>query len=352
VLVEGEAATGYHATGRSAALFSEYYGNPTVRALTTASRGFLTAPPAGFADHPLWTHRGVLALAGPDNEQQFARAYADGLTAPEPVRELDPDQVQRLCPVLRPGWYRRAMYKPGALDVDVDALLQGFLRGIRTAGGAVVTRARATHVEHRAGQWRVRTSAGEFTAPVVVNAAGAWADEVARLAGVTPVGLVALRRTACVADVPHGLDVAAWPMVADVAGTFYVKPESGGLLLSPADTTPVAPGDIRPEDLDVAIAAARVEEATTLRIRRIRRAWAGQRSAVSDESPVLGEAPDAPGFFWLAGLGGAGVQMAPAVGRLVAALAAGSAAGDLDPTLITRTSPRFRLERSFQTIAE
>lgn len=344
VLVEGESAVGYHATGRSAALFSEYYGNPTVRALTAASRGFLTGPPPGFSGYPLCTPRGVLALAPPGAEEQFVRAYADGLAAPVPVRELDPDEVHRHCPVVRPDWYRRAMFKPGALDIDVDGLLQGFLRGIRAAGGAVVTRARVARIRYRSGRWWLDTSAGELSAPVLVNAAGAWADELAGRAGVAPVGLVALRRTVCMADAPTGLDVTGWPMVADVGETFYFKPESGGLLLSPADATPVAPGDARPDDLDVAIAAARVEDATTLRIKRIRRAWAGLRCVVPDGLPVLGEAPDAPGFFWLAALGGAGVQLAPAVGRLVASLAAGTGDQDLDPALIMRTSARIPLE--------
>jgi D-arginine dehydrogenase len=340
LLVEGEPAAGYHATGRSAALFSEYYGSGAVRALTAASRGFLTTPPVGFTEYPLVTARGVLALAGPGAEERFTRAYADGLDAPVPVRELAPDEVQRICPVVRPGWYRRAMLKPGAMDLDVDALLQGFLRGIRAAGGTVLTRARVTGVEYRAGAWQVTTTAGQFHAPVLVNAAGAWADELARLAGVAPVGLTSLRRTACVVDAPRGLDVSGWPMVADVAETFYLKPESGGLLLSPADATPVPPHDVRPDDLDVAIAAARVEEATTLQVRRIRRAWAGLRCVTTDGDPVIGAAPDAPGFFWLAGSGGTGVQTAPAAGRLVAALAAGLADHGLDGALVARVAVR------------
>jgi D-arginine dehydrogenase len=224
------------------------------------------------------------------------------------------------------------MLKPGAMDIDVDALHQGFLRRVR-AGGRIVTGARVHELSRRGGLWRAKTGAGEFAAPVVVNAAGAWADEVAALAGVRRVGLTPLRRTAFLADPPEGMDAAGWPMVTDVTDTFYLKPESGRLLVSPADATPAPPGDARADDLDVAVAAERVQEATTLRIRSVRHAWAGLRSAVPDDTPVVGEAPDAPGFVWLAGLGGYGVQTSAAVGRIAAAAATSSpqvAYGDFD----------------------
>ncbi len=319
IVLEMEAVPGYHSTSRSAALFSEYYGGPVVRALTAASRPFYEAPPPSFTT-PLLTPRGVLALCPRGAEERFAEVLAAGLTAPVPVRELGPGEAQRLCPVVRPGWYSRAMLKPAAMDVDVDAAHQGFLRGIRTRGGRVVRSARLRALARDRGRWRAATDAGEFTAAAVVNASGAWADEVAGLAGVRPVGLTPLRRTAFVTAPPAGTEVTGWPMVADVTDTFYVKPESGRLLISPADATPVPPGDVRPDDLDVAVAAARVEAATTLAIRHVQRAWAGLRSAVRDDIPVVGEAPDAPGFFWLAALSGYGIQTAPATGQLAASL--------------------------------
>ncbi|MCA2220698.1 NAD(P)/FAD-dependent oxidoreductase [Nonomuraea aurantiaca] len=319
-LLEMEHAPGYHATGRSAALFSEYFGNPAVRALTTASRPFLTAPPPGFADGPLLTPRGVLTLCPVGAEKRFAEMLADGLEAPTPVREIDHDEAHRLCPIVRSGWYSRAMLKPGAMDIDVAALHQGFLGGIRTRGGQVITSARVRSLSRRDGLWRAETDAGEFTAPIVVNAAGAWADEVAGLAGVRPIGLRPLRRTAFLTDLPQS-GAGGWPMVTDVADTFYFKPESGRLLVSPADATPMPPGDARPDDLDIAIGVERLQRATTLVIRSVRHAWAGLRSAVADDTPVVGEAPDAPGFVWLAALGGYGVQTAPAVGRIAAAAA-------------------------------
>lgn len=326
-LLEMESAPGYHSTGRSAALFSEYYGNRTVRALTAASREFFVVPPPGFTEGRLLGARGVVALCPHGAEDRFEAVLAAGLTAPTPVREIDSAEVLRHCPIVRPGWYSRAMLKPAAMDIDVDLVHQGFLRGIRTNGGAVVASARVRELARRGGDWRAVTDAGEYAAPTVVNAAGAWADEVAAMAGVRTVGLVPLRRTAFIADPPDGVDVARWPMVADVTETFYFKPESGRLLVSPSDATPSPPCDARPDDLDVARAVERVREATTLAIRGVKHAWAGLRTAVADDTPVIGPAPDAPGFVWLAGLSGYGVQSSPATGRLAAAVATGTSSG-------------------------
>lgn len=326
-VLEMEAVPGYHSTGRSAALFSEYYGNSVVRALTAASRPFYAAPPPGFTT-PLLSPRGVLALCPHGAEERFAEVLAAGLTAPTPVRELGPGQVRRLCPVVRPEWFSRAMLKPAAMDIDVNALHQGFLSGIRARGGQIMRSARLRALARRGGYWQAETDAGPIAAGCVVNASGGWADQVAALAGVRQVGLTPLRRTAFIVAGPDAAgpgagDLARWPMVADVTETFYFKPESGRLLISPADAAPVPPGDARPDDLDVAMAIERVQAATTLVIRHVQRAWAGLRSAVRDDTPVVGEAPDAAGFFWLAGLSGYGIQTAPAVGRLAAALVTG-----------------------------
>jgi D-arginine dehydrogenase len=325
-LLERETVPGYHSTSRSAALFSEYYGNSCVRALTAASRGFYTSPPPGFT-LPLLTPRGVLALCPRGAEERFEEVLAAGLTAPVPVRELRPGEAQRYCPVVRPGWHSRAMLKPAAMDIDVDALHQGFLRGIRARGGRVLHPVRLLSLRRGSGGWQAVTDAGEFCAGAVVNASGAWADEVAARAGVRPAGLTPLRRTAFVVAPPPGTEVAAWPMVADVTETFYFKPESGRLLVSPDDATPVAACDIRPADIDVATAIDRVRAATTLEIRHVQRAWAGLRTAAADDTPVIGEAPDAAGFFWLAGLSGYGIQTAPATGELTAALVTGRQSG-------------------------
>jgi D-arginine dehydrogenase len=207
--------------------------------------------------------------------------------------------------------------------MDVHAIHQGFLRGAKVGGAQLVCDAGVSQVSFEAGQWCVTTPAGCFCAPVLINAAGAWCDELATLAGVKPVGLSPKRRTAFTCDAPAACDISCWPLVIDVQESFYFKPDAGVLLVSPANADPVSPQDVQPEELDVAIAVDRIETATTLQIRQVRRKWAGLRSFVADKSPVVGFAPDAPGFFWLAGQGGYGIQTAPAMGELTAALVRG-----------------------------
>jgi D-arginine dehydrogenase len=232
------------------------------------------------------------------------------------------DILQRV-PVLRPEAAVHGVYEPDATDLDVHAIHQGFLRGAKAAGAQLVCDAGVDQISYEAGQWSVNTPAGRFCAPVLVNAAGAWCDDMAALAGVKPIGLVPKRRTALTCDAPAGCDISRWPLVMDAQESFYFKPDAGMLLVSPANEDPVGPQDVQPEELDVAIAVDRVETATRLQIRQVRRKWAGLRSFVSDRSPVVGFAPDAPGFFWLAGQGGYGIQTAPAMGQLVAALVQG-----------------------------
>ncbi len=324
-LLEAEKSPGMHATGRSAALFSEYYGNEAVRALTVASRPFYDDPPPGLHTAPLLRPRGVLALQTPGSAALFAPALAAGAAAPQPAVALDEAAARELVPALRPGTFERAIHRPGVRDIDTDAVHSGFLRGLRAAGGTVVTRARVTALVRRAGRWHATTTAGPHAAPVVVNAAGAWADEVATLAGLAPAGLVPLRRTVAIAAVPpdHEDAVARWPMLCDLADTFYAKPEPGGLLLSPSDATPLPPGDPKPDEVGIAAAMDRVRTVVALDIRHIRHAWAGLRTAPADDTPVVGHHPAGSGFWWLAGLGGYGFQTAPAAGTLLAALIAG-----------------------------
>jgi D-arginine dehydrogenase len=315
-VLEMEDAPGRHATGRSAALYSEYFGPPEVRALTAASREFLADPPPGFADTPLLSPRGVVTVAGPNAEAEFEAALATARTAPAGAVEIPLAEAVGLVPVLRADRYARAMHKPGALDIDVAALHQGYLRGVR-ATGRVIARARVRELRRDGAGWRAGTTAGDHTAPVLVDAAGAWAEEVAGLAGAGPLGLLPHRRTACLLD--PGLDAAGWPLLNDVPESFYCKPESGGLLVCPADAEPDEPGDVRPRDVDVAIGIDRLEQATTLSVRRVAHAWAGLRTSAPDDLPVVGRDPAVSGFCWLAGLGGYGVQLSPAVGRLLAA---------------------------------
>lgn len=323
VLLEREAQPGYHATGRSAAMYSETYGNTVVRAITTASKAFYFNPPPGFSDYPLVTPRGSL-MVGAAADHDLLRQAFDNMRALVPNIEwwTQSDILQRV-PVLRPESAAYGVFEPDAMDMDVHAIHQGFLRGAKAAGAELVCDAGVSQISFEADQWCVTTPAGRFCAPLLINAAGAWCDELATLAGVNPVGLSPKRRTAFTCDAPAGCDISHWPLVIDAQEAFYFKPDAGVLLVSPANEDPVSPQDVQPEELDVAIAVDRVETATTLQIRQVRRKWAGLRSFVADKSPVVGFAPDAPGFFWLAGQGGYGIQTAPAMGELAAALVRG-----------------------------
>jgi D-arginine dehydrogenase len=322
-LLEREAQPGYHATGRSAAMYSETYGNATVRAITTASKPFYFDPPQGFSDYPLITPRGSLIVGTAADEDTLRAVWREMRALVPNVQWWTQDQILQRVPVLRPDMAHCGVFEPDAMDLDVHAIHQGFLRGAKVAGAQLVCGAGVQHLQREPGGWRVDTAAGSFLAPVLINAAGAWCDEVAQLAGVTPVGLVPRRRTAFTTDAPHGCAITNWPLVIDAQESFYFKPDAGVLLVSPANEDAVSPQDVQPEELDVAIAVDRVETATTLQIRQVRRKWAGLRSFVADKSPVVGFAPDAPGFFWLAGQGGYGIQTAPAMGHLAAALVRG-----------------------------
>jgi D-arginine dehydrogenase len=322
VVLEREPFPGMHSTGRSAALFSEIYGSAPVRALSRASRDFLYTPPDGFAEAPIVRARGVLHVASAAQTAAL-EAFASLPDVAPAVRSLSTEEACALCPILREEFLAAAVLESGSADIDVDALHQGWLRELRARGGRVVTDAGVTRLERNGAGWTVETSAAAYAAPVVVNAAGAWADDVAALAGVAPIGLKPCRRTGVIVDAPDGADPHDWPMVIDADEQWYFRPDAGALMLSPADETPSPPCDAQPDELDIAIAVDRVMTATTLQVRRIRRSWAGLRSFVADRTPVAGFAPDAPGFFWLAGQGGYGIQTAPAMGELAAALVRG-----------------------------
>lgn len=325
VLLEREAQPGYHSTGRSAALFLESYGTPQVRALTAASRAFLQAPPEGFAEHPVLGPRGCLLVAAPGQEQEL-QAHWDLLRAMTPhARRLTPEQALELVPVLRPERVIGAVLEPDAMDMDVHAIHQGYLRGLRRAGGGLVCDAEVTALRREGGRWRIATKAGDWEAPVVVNAAGAWCDVVAQMAGVAPIGLQPKRRSAFTFAPPAGVDPRHWPCLISADESWYVKQDAGMLLGSPANADPVPPQDVQPEELDIALAIDRIQEMTTLDIRRPARTWAGLRSFVADGDLVGGFDPAAPGFFWLAAQGGYGIQTSAAMGEACAALARGLA---------------------------
>jgi len=318
-LVEREDQPGRHSTGRSAALYSETYGVKAVRAVSSASRAFFENPPEGFTDTPLISPRGALHVAREDQIEALQAFYA----APDVAavsQWLDEAEARRLCPIFREDQLVAGVYEPGVQDLDVNALHQGYLRMFRRNGGELILDAELVALSRSGDGWNLRTPVGEFSAAIVVNAAGAWADTVAVLAGVKPIGLEPRRRTALLVEPPSGVDAGAWPAAMDVGEQFYFKPDAGLLLLSPADETPCAPCDVQPEELDVAIAIDRVQQATHLDVRRIRSRWAGLRTFAPDRTPVAGYDRDMPGFFWLAGQGGYGIQTAPALSRLAAAL--------------------------------
>ncbi len=318
LLLETEDQFAYHSTGRSAALLFQNYGPPNVRRLTTAGRPFFVSPPEGFTDHPLVAPRGVLMVAPVGQEA----AMADTLAAGDGMAPISLDQALAKVPLLRRDKLVSAAYEADAQDLDVHGLHSGYLKRFRTAGGRAVTRAEVLALRRTPGGWAVESKAGRFTAPVVVNAAGAWADLVAGLAGLGPLGIQPKRRTAIIVDGPgDGHGSAAWPLIVDAAHTWYCKPEPGGkLLLSPADETPVPPSDVQPEELDIALAVDRFQAAVRLSVRRVEHSWAGLRSFAPDGDLVIGWDPRAEGFFWLAGQGGYGIQTAPAAGRLAAGL--------------------------------
>jgi D-arginine dehydrogenase len=322
-LLERESQPGYHSTGRSAALFMESYGTAQVRALTMASRAFFAHPPAGFSEHPLISPRGAMMVATHGEEAELAEQWEVFRSVTPHARLLSSAQACALVPVLRPDKVLGAVLEPDAADMDVDAIHQGFLRGLRRAGGKVICNAEVTGLARRGEVWQVQAGGESYEATVVVNAAGAWADEVAALAGVQPVGLEPRRRSAFIFAPPEGIPSAAWPLTASINEGWYFKPDAGMLLGSPANADPVAPQDIQPEELDIAMAIHRIEEMTTLTIRRPTRTWAGLRSFVADGDLVGGFDPGAPGFFWLAAQGGYGIQTSAAMGEACAALARG-----------------------------
>jgi D-arginine dehydrogenase len=323
VLLERESQPGYHSTGRSAALFSETYGTRQVRALTAASRAFLENPPAGFAEHPILTPRGMLVVASAEQEHLLAE-HQDAVSSIGLAGErLDFEGARAWVPVLRPEGVTGAVYNPNAEDIDVHALHQGYLRGLKRAGGTVIGNAEVTAAEQSGADWRLVASGREYIAPIVINAAGAWGDEIGALFGASPIGLEPRRRTAFVFAPPAGHDVTRWPMFITADESCYIKPDAGLLLGSPANADLMAPQDVQPEMEDIALGIHRIEELTTLSVGRPSRVWAGLRSFVSDGDLVGGFDAKVPGLFWLVAQGGYGIQTSAAMGEACAALVRG-----------------------------
>jgi D-arginine dehydrogenase len=320
IVLERESHCGYHATGRSAASFTENYGGAVVRRLAIASRSFLQAPPAGFCAHPLLAPRGMLTIARTDQLDLLEQQLADAQALVSSIHRIEIAAAIARVPILRPDYVAGAFVEPHSMELDVHGLHQGFLRAAKARGARIVVNAGVDMIERRGELWTVTTAAGTFNTPLIVNAAGAWADSVAELAGIGALGLEPKRRTAFLTAAPVDTDIRGWPMVNDAAEEFYFKPDAGQLFVSPADATPSRPVDAHPEDLDVALGVERLERATRLNVDRVSRSWAGLRTFAADAAPVVGFDGRADGFFWLAGQGGYGIKTSPALSRACAAL--------------------------------
>ena len=324
LLLERESQPGYHTTGRSAALYMATYGTPNIQALTRASRTFYDAPPPEFGDAPILSPRGVVYVAGPHQLDLLQQAFDDARAASPNVEWVDHAALMAMLPCLKPDAVAAGMSEPEAADIDVNALHQGYLRGLRQRGGQVLTNAEVTAVQREGNVWQVTLADGRtLQAGTIVNAAGAWADVLAGLAGVPPIGLEPRRRTAFTFPVPEGMDATHWPAVIGIDESFYFKPDAGQLLGSPANADPTHPHDVVPEELDVATGIYHIEEMTTFQIRRPSHTWAGLRSFVPDGDMVVGWDNYVPGFFWLVAQGGYGIQSAAGASLLARQLLRG-----------------------------
>lgn len=325
-LIEAEDAFGHHASGRSAALYAPSYGNAVVRALNEAS-----GPHLAQADGGVLSPRGFLMLAGAGELADFA-AEAEGMT------RLSPAEARAMVPIIRAEAVAAAAYSDEPQDIDTHRLMQDFLRTARANGAQALTAAPAQAIRRIKGGWAVETPLGEMTARMLVNAAGAWADRVAQMAGIAPLGLQPYRRSVARTPAPAGEDVQGWPMLFGAGERWYAKPDAGAWLISPAEEDPTEPHDAWADDMVLAEGIARYQEFVTVEVTRLLASWAGLRTFAPDRTPVLGPDPEAPSFIWVAGQGGYGFQTAPAASRLVADLI-GERAPELDPGTVTALRP-------------
>jgi D-arginine dehydrogenase len=341
-VLDMEPALAYHTSGRSLATFLESYGGPVIRALTTGSRAAFEDPPE-MMDPPLLSPLGLLWL-GPAGDGERIRELHVAVRGLVPdVRIVTPEEAEEINPALRPGYTEIGMFEPGATEIDVHKLHQGYVRGLRQRSGQVHVSARVTSVRRVGPVWQVTDAAGtEYQAETLVNAAGSWVDQIAALAGAAPIGIRPLRRTAFLVAPPEGIRVRGIPLTGNIANTWYFMPQGEMFACSPAEETLQEPCDAKPDEVEIARALDEINEATILDARHIRSPWAGLRNFVPDGVPVVGFDQRAPGFFWYAAQGGYGMQIAPALSKTGAALldgrplpddlvARGLDAGDLSP---------------------
>lgn len=332
-VLEAEDVIGYHASGRSAAIFLKNYGNATLRALNAVAEPVLKEP-FGISDSSLLSLRGELMIAA-ENELEAFENYLDGAVG---MDRISPDDAVDLVPILRRDGIAAAAIERNAQDIDVDRMLQGYARLLRKRGGKIICNAAANRITLSAGVWTIETTDESFQAPIIVNAAGAWADVIAEMAGLQKIGLVPMRRSAILLPAPTGYDIKNWPLFVSASEQWYAKPEAGKLFVSPADEDPVDPHDAWPDDMVLAEGLDRFQKAVTIPVTRVERSWAGLRSFVSDRTPVVGFSREADGFFWLAGQGGYGMQTAPALASISADLCLGKTPG-ISQSIVAALSP-------------
>jgi D-arginine dehydrogenase len=324
VVLERETALGYHSTGRSAAEFVLRYNSPGICRLAAIAKVFFDSPPDGFAEIPLLKQRGGIMIATPEKADRLEALFNTERVFTPDLEILDVDGLHERLPILKPGYAATGFHDPNFWDIEVESLLQGYLRGARRNGVEIRAGHAVLSARHNGSAWTIDTPSGTVRTRTVVNAAGGWADQTAALFGIKPLDIVPHRRTAILIDPPEGIDLSAMPEINELDEDFYMKPDAGRLLACPADATPCEPGDVQPEELDIAWAAHYVEEATTIPVRRIAKSWAGMRSFAPDNLPVIGHSHENAEFFWLAGQGGFGILTSPALGRLAANLLTGA----------------------------
>ena len=319
LLIEKENQPGYHSTGRSAAMFIPSYGPTPIQSLTKASASFFNHPPHSFCDTPLLTPRAEMLIARKD-QLHAVDTFLSGCAGDNAIQRINAKEVMQHCPLLKQGYAAAGVLDTSGSDIDVHTLHQGYLKVFKKLGGILITNSAVQELRQSAGSWQVKTTSTNIIAGTVVNATGAWADELGQMAKAESIGLVPKRRTAFLVNAPEIQNFDQIPLVADIEEAFYIKPDAGRLLLSPANIDPMPPCDVQPEDLDIANCISEIENAFDIKVNAIIHKWAGLRSFVKDNIPVAGYSERVANFFWLAGQGGYGIQSSPALAQYAAAL--------------------------------
>ncbi|QSR88403.1 FAD-binding oxidoreductase [Methylacidiphilum caldifontis] len=328
IILEKESSAGYHSTGRSAVFFRGSHGLPHVRILTWASKKFFESPPEIF-QHPLTTPRMALFIARKEKKELLEKWFLKNQSPELSLRKISVEEALEFVPILK----KESVDGGGIIettgkDIHQPELLQGYLKGVIQNGGKIYFNTPVSHIEKQQIGWRVEGAKGLYVGNVLINAAGAWADEVAKQASIKPLGIVPKKRTVITFDPPPDYSIIHWPMVIEIGEEFYFKPHHNEILASPADQTPSIPCDAKPDESDCMLAQKRIEKATRLKIQKINRKWAGLRSFVKDQIPVIGFDPEKAGFFWVAALGGSGIETSPAVGEISSCLITSEALPD------------------------